>query len=226
MTEKEIRKYIDRLNNKKVQESIFIRPISETIVIGKVWCEQPKENDSISNSSSYRFFFIKNNLGVYVSAVLDMNSDLHWYVIPEERKKGLLTKALKETILPYIFYEREEQRITVKLEIGEKNYANSKNVALKLGFNSLNETQTEFLLKKSEFDWSFENLNEQNSRIGNERIQVLRKRVNYASQILRKVSDELLMAYEDDNELLELSKEVKSHTWKIENLIWEYEQSE
>ncbi|TSE06972.1 GNAT family protein [Aquimarina algiphila] len=226
MTEKEIKKYIDRLNNKKVQESIFIRPINETIVIGKVWCEQPKENDSISNSSSYRFFFIKNNLGVYVSAVLDMNSDLHWYVIPEERKKGLLTKALKETILPYIFYEREEQRITVKLEIGEKNYANSKNVALKLGFNSLNETQTEFLLKKSEFDWSFENLNEQNSRIGNERIQVLRKRVNYASQILRKVSDELLMAYEDDNELLELSKEVKSHTWKIENLIWEYEQSE
>lgn len=226
MTEKQIKKYIDCLNNEKVQESIFIRPISKTIVIGKVWSELPKENDSISNFSSDRFFFIKNNLGVYVSAVLDMNSDLHWYVIPEERKKGLLTKALKETILPYIFYEREEQRITIKLEIGEKNYANSKSVALKLGFNSMNEEQTEFLLKKSEFDWSFENLNEQNSRIGNERIQVLRKRINYASQILRKVSDELLMAYENDNQLLELSKEVKSHTRKIEDLIWEYEQSE
>ncbi len=226
MTEKEIKKYIDRLNNKKGQESIFIRPISETVEIGKVWCELPKINNSISNSSSYRFFFIKNNLGIYVSAVLDMNSDLHWYVLPKERKKGMLTTALKETILPYIFYEREEQRITIKLEIGEENYANSKSVALKLGFNPTNEQQTEFLLRKTEFDWSCENLNEQNSQIGNERVQVLRKRVNYASQILRKVSDELLMAYEDDNELLELSKEVKSHTWKIEDLMWENEKSE
>lgn len=219
-------KYIDILNNKKGQESIFVRPISETVEIGKVWCELPKENDSVSNSSSYRFFFIKNNMGIYVSAVLDMNSDLHWYVIPAERKKGLLTKALKETILPYVFYEREEQRISVKLEIGEENYRNSKSVALNLGFSPTNDEQTEFLLKKSEFDWSFENINEQNSRIGNERIQILRKRVNYASKIIRKVSDELLMAYADDSDLLEMEREIKSFTWKIEDLMRKYEQTE
>lgn len=226
MTEEEIRTYIDLLNNKKEQESIFIRPISETVEIGKIWSELPKENDSVSNFKSNRFFFIKNTLGIYVSAIFDMNSDLHWYVIPEERKKGLLTIALKETILPYLFYEREEQRITVKSEIGEENYANSKKVALKLGFKPTNEEQTEFLIKKDEFDWSFENLNEQNSILGNERIEILKKRVNYASKILKKVSDELLMAYADDNELFELSKKVKKHIWKTEDLMWEYEKAE
>ena len=115
MTEKEIRKYIDRLNNGKSKESIFIRPLSDTVVISKVWSEQPKPTDSIiGNFSSYRFFFIKDNFGKYVGAILDMYSDLHWYISPKHRKKGHLTKALIETVLPYIFYdEREKQRITI-----------------------------------------------------------------------------------------------------------------
>ena len=78
MTDKEIEKYIDHLNNNTGQECVFTRPISETIEVGKVWCEQPNENNSISSSGSYRFFFIKNTLGIYVSAILDMNRDIPW----------------------------------------------------------------------------------------------------------------------------------------------------
>lgn len=228
MTEKEIRKYIDRLNNGKGQESIFTRPISKTVEVSKVWSEQPKITDSIAeNLASYRFFFIKNTLGVYVGAILDMHSDLHWYIVPKQRKNGHLTKALKESVLPHIFYDdREVQRITIQEGIGKENYTNSRNVAIKIGFKSTNEDETEFELNKSDFNWENENLVEQVKSIGNERIELLRKRVNYASKILLKVSDELQIAYDDDKELSEISSKVKSHTWKIEDLMWEYEKKE
>lgn len=228
MTEKEIRKYIDRLNNGKGQESIFTRPISETVEVSKVWSEQPKITDSIvGDFASYKFFFIKNPLGVYVGAILDMYSDLHWYIVPKQRKNGHLTKALKESVLPHIFYdEREVQRITIQEGIGIENYTNSKNVAVKIGFKPTNEDETEFKLNKSDFNWEDENLIEQVKSIGNERIELLRKRVNYASKILLKVSDELQIAYDDDKELSEISSKVKSHTLKIEDLMWEYEKKE
>ena len=47
MTEKEIRKYINRLNAGKANESIFRRQISANVDNAKVWPEQPKMTDAI-----------------------------------------------------------------------------------------------------------------------------------------------------------------------------------
>ena len=224
MTEKEIRKYIYRLNNGKATESIFTRQIGKNVDVAKVWTEQPKITDSIvGNFGSYRFFFIKNEINKYVGAVLDMYQDLHWYIIPKSRKQGYLTKALKESILPYLFYdERERQRITIdKYAIGEKNYLNSKNVALKLGFKAINISETEFELKQSDFNWDDENLIEINSEINSERFKQLRERAFYAFKILYKISDELLMKVNDDKELKEVADEVRKYTWRIEDIEWE-----
>jgi hypothetical protein len=228
MIDKEIRKYINRLNNKKGQESIFTRPLSETVELSKVWSEQPKKTYSIvEDFPSYRFYFIKNTLGIYVGAILDMYSDLHWYIVPKQRKNGYLTKALKESVLPHIFYyNREVQRITIQESIGKENYTNSKNVAIKIGFNSINEDETVFELNKSDFKWENDNLTEHVKSIGNERIELLKKRVNHASNILLKVSDELQIAYDDDDKLSEISFKVKDHVWKIEDLMWKYEKKE
>lgn len=224
MTEREIRKYIDRLNNGKAGELIFTRQISKTVDVAKVWTEQPKMTDNIiGNFGSYRFFFIKNESKEYVGAVLDMYYDLHWYIVPTYRKMGYLTAALKGSILPYIFYdERESQRISIdKSAIGEINYLNSKSVAIKLGFKAINEIETEFELQQADFDWDSENLDEINSEINTERFEVLRKRVFFAYKTLYKISDELLMTVNDDKELKEVVDEVKKYTWKIEDLEWE-----
>ncbi len=222
MTEREIRKYIDRLNNGKASESIFTRKISKNVVVAKVWSEQPKITDDIfENFGSYRFFFIQNEQNEYIGAVLDMSRDLHWYVLPKSRKNGYLTNALKESILPYLFYyERESQRITIdKNSIGEKNYLSSKNLALKVGFKQTNET--EFELDKNEFDWTNENFEEINTEIKPDRIEELKKRIFFAFKTLYKISDELLMSFEDDKELKEIADEVIKYTWKIEDLEWE-----
>lgn len=224
MTEREIRKYINRLNNGKASESIFTRQISEYVDVAMVWSEQPKITDTIiGNFSSNRFFFIKNDLNEYVGAVLDMSNDLHWYIVPKHRKKGHLTNALKESILPYIFYdERETQRLTIDFEmIEEKKYSDSKSVAIKLGFKAINETETEFKLNKTDFNWEYENLNEMNSNIDSDRFEELKKRAFFAYKTLYKISDELLMTVDNDKCLKEVANEVKKYTWKIEDLQWE-----
>jgi hypothetical protein len=221
MTEKEIRKFIVQLNNGKANESIFTRKICKNVDVAKVWSEQPKITDAIiGNYSSYRFFFIKNEINEYVGAVLDMYQDLHWYILPKNRKQGYLTTALKESILPYLFYdERESQRITIdKNAIGENNYLSSKNVALKLGFKPINDCETEFELKQTDFNWDDENLKEINSEINSGRFKQLKKRAFFAFKTLYKISDELLMAVDDDKDLKEVADEVRNYIWKIEDL--------
>lgn len=224
MTSEEIEKYINKLNNKEYEDTIFLRKISKNVDVAKVWSEELKENDNIiGNFSSYRFFFIRNEQNSYVGAILDMGLDLHWYVLPENRKKGYLTNALKNVVLPYLFDEgRESQRITVKkTQMGEENYINSKSVALKIGFKPLNEEESEFEFKQSEFNWNYDEVEEINSELSLERFDLLRKRAFYAYKILYKISDELLMAFDDDKGLNCLADEVKKYTWEIEDIQFE-----
>lgn len=223
MTDKDIQKYIDQLNNRNSSETIFTRSISDTVDVAKVWPEQPKITDDIINFHSYRFFFIKDEKRKYIGAVLDMHKDLHWYIIPNSRKKGYLTKSLKEAIIPYLFNEgRENQRVTIeRFSIGNENYKNSKNVAFNLGFRAINEDETEFNLNESDFDWRNEKLNEKNPEIDSERFEELKKRAFYAYKTLYKISDELTMTVNDDKGLKEVADEVKRFTWRIDDLEWE-----
>lgn len=68
-----------------------------------------------------------------------MKIDLHWIILPEHRKNGYLTNALKEAIIPYLFsvVEREELKISInELEISNKNYEASMRTALNVGFKN------------------------------------------------------------------------------------------
>lgn len=86
-------------------------------------------------SAFYRNFLIKNGAGKYVGIVHDMgDNDLHWYITKVNRKKGYLTNALKNTILPFLAKERNYQKISIsKFETGAY-YNDCKNIALNLGF--------------------------------------------------------------------------------------------
>ncbi len=227
MTGEKIKEYIERLNTENTSETIFIRKISDSVDVAKVWDKEPElNNDRSIISPSYRFFFIRNKDDKYVGAVLDMSSNLHWYVLEEERKKGYLTKALKESIIPYIFYDdyylpRECQRITIERNERVINYKNSRRVAISLGFNPTNEDETEFELKKTDFDWRNENLQEKNRKISSKRFLELRNRLTFSYRQLLKISDELLMSYDDDKDLRELAREVYSYNAKIEDIEWE-----
>jgi len=223
MKDETIQSLINQLNNSSGHASIYTREISNNVDLAKVWLEEPKIDDNIiGNFDSYTFYFIKNETKNYVGAVLDMYQDLHWYIAPKQRKLGHLTKSLFESILPYIFYERDSQRITISSDlIGESNYTNSKSVAIKLGFNPTNINETEFELGKEDFNWEFEKLEEKNKQYNNEVYENLKKRAFYAYKLLHKISDELMMNVNDDRGLYEVANEVKKFTWKIEDIEWE-----
>lgn len=221
MTEQQITEFINRINSNTHQNTIFLRPLSEKVDLAKVWESEPEIDDSLStNLPSYKFFFIKNELQKYVGAVLDMDNDLHAVVLKEERKKGHLSKAMIETILPFIFYDdrnyqRDVQRITIDEGI---NYENSKRVALRLGFEPVDKEESVFELKEVNFDWSNENLNERNRSIADHRISELRRRMVFAYKNLKKISDELLMAFDDDKGLDELAEPLRYFEFKIKDL--------
>lgn len=133
MTTQELNSFINKLNNKKTKQSIYISQLGPNVDFGKVW---PKPvNTTISELDvPYNVYFIKNEEGFYVGCVLDMVNDLHWYIKLKYRKKGYLTKSMKDFILPHLANERNIQAISIDKEIGNKNFEDSKSVACNLGF--------------------------------------------------------------------------------------------
>lgn len=223
MTEKYLKSLIDKLNKNKVDGLIHLRPLSPTVDFAKVWTEKPKPVDEISHPDGpYRFYFIKNIDGLYVATVLDMWSDLHWFVDKKHRQQGHLTKAMKETILFHLLQDREEQRITIdKNQIGEKYFKASENVALTLGF--VKAENNEYILTK--MNYQTENfIYGQNTQLTEERLNELKKKINYLGRSLWVIHSEIEMKLGDTEyaeELKELVDEIKKHTWRLEDAWWE-----
>jgi hypothetical protein len=153
MTEKSIIAILNGLNRNPNYRNCIKHSISKDVELAHIWIEK-----SIYKHSPKTFFLIKKD-NEYVGAVLDMETDLHWVILPQHRRKGYLTTALKKAIIPYLFNntEREELNISInELEIGKENYDNSLSTALKVGFKKVDDTT--FILEQNDFDFSNENL--------------------------------------------------------------------
>lgn len=153
MTEKSIIAIINKLNRYPNYKNCIKHVLSKNVELAHVWI-----NSIFYTNNPQTFFLIKNEIE-YVGAVLDMKTDLHWVIVPKYRKKGYLTTALKDAIIPYLFsiVEREELKISInELAIGKEHFANSLNTALKIGFKKVDNST--FILKENDFDFSNEEL--------------------------------------------------------------------
>jgi len=226
MTNNYLKSLIVKLNNNRTNGLIFLRPLTATVDFGKVWSDQLKPTDEIASPDGpYNFYFIKNNEGTYVAIVLDMCRDLHWFVLSGYRRQGHLTKALKETILYHLFQDRDEQRITVDIHaIGRKNFSASEKVALSLGFNkTLDDDNSEYILSKDKYQTASFTLG-QNTEISEERMEEIKKQINYISRSLWLVQTEIEMklgASSYTRELIELKDKIRKHTWRFEDTWFE-----
>jgi hypothetical protein len=120
MTNESIEGYIDALNRNEFSEHIFRSILSDTVDYAKVWTDEPRGN--VVNEGSYNFYFIKNNVGVYVAAVLDMYSDLHVFVKKEYRKKGILSAAMNNVILPHLSNTGRDKQVVTFEDPNVGNY--------------------------------------------------------------------------------------------------------
>lgn len=214
---------IYKLNRNKTGGLILLRPLSETVDFGKVWTEKPKPtNKFVSNSGPYKFYFIKNNQGTYIASILDMGRDLHWYVLPSYRGKGHLSKALKETVLYHLFQERDEQRITIdESAIGLNNFLASEKVALMLGFKKFkDDNKPAYILKKNKYQTN-NYLSGQNTILTTERIEELKRQINFISNSLWLVQTEIEMKLGETDmseELIELKNKIRNQIWRLDDI--------
>ncbi|UFH34432.1 GNAT family N-acetyltransferase [Flavobacterium acetivorans] len=180
MSEESIISIINILNRNPNYKNCIKHLISKNVDFAHIWIE----NSRLKHSPK-PFFLIKKDTK-YVGAVLDMKIDLHWVILPEHRKNGYLTTALKEAIIPYLFsvVEREELKISINgLEIGNENYDNSLSTALKVGFKKVDDTT--YILEERDFDFSNEELDIKYKGLADDEIEGICKELN---AIAKKVS--------------------------------------
>ncbi|MFC4686930.1 hypothetical protein ACFO4P_08280 [Epilithonimonas pallida] len=223
MTDQSLQSLIDNLNSGNTGSYlIFRRPLSQYVDFAKIWLEKPTEDDSVTSSDGPdHFYLIKNNEGFFVAIVYDMRRDLHWFVLPQYRGKGHLTKSMKSTIIPHLFLSRDQQRITIdEMQIGSLNFKASQKVALVLGF--IKSEEEDYILLKDHSSNENSNAGE-NSEITPERLGELRKQINFLARSLWAIETEIEMGYgktEYSEELQQLVWQIKNHTWKIEDFWW------
>jgi hypothetical protein len=182
MTDKHIIQLINKLNRFPNHKECVKVGIGKNVELAHIWYQSGFSDSHVP----YTYFLIKDNNDKYIGAVLDMTHDLHWVVLPKHRKKGHLSQALRNIILPYLLEEtdRFEQKITIKRnEIGETNYQNSLRVALKVGFKQIDEENLVFdynSLDEDEYqlDFQYKGLSEVEFNNCINQLQKLAKQIN------------------------------------------------
>jgi hypothetical protein len=125
MTNETIEKHIDEMNEGKYQGKDLGKNVVRT--------EIPREWEFYP----YEFFFIRNESGVYVAALLEMGvHDFHVFTKGEHRRKGYIFRAMNDKILPYL----KKDGIRVQ---GVTYCDESKGLILKLGFRIIDESRAE-----------------------------------------------------------------------------------
>lgn len=196
MTDGQIRNYIVKLNQNKIDKNlIFLKKISPQVDYAYVWERMPKELEN-NEQWPYKFYFIKNTDEKYVAAILDTGSrNLYWYVLAKFRKQGFIVKAMKNIILEHLFESREEQFITINPKNGSENLA-SQRVAELLGFKPVANSK-----RKNEYSLKYQKTIHKpigiNYKIGKERIDEIMNIVKSLAVRLRMIHSELLQAYGD-----------------------------
>jgi len=96
---------------------------------------------------THAFYLIKNKKEIYIGAVYEMWTDLHWVVAPKYRRKGILLQPMREVIIPELFKNRSKITISISHELEDAFFEASEKLALKIGFAKYEEDSEEVRYK-------------------------------------------------------------------------------
>jgi len=222
MTDLQLESLIDSLNNHTAGELIFLTPLSPLVEYGKVWSMKPYP--TLASYAPRKIYCIKNNVGIYVAAVMDADSNLYWLVSKKYRRQGHLPKALQDIILPHIFQYRKEQRVTINEQFLDKgSFTASVKIAVKAGFVKIsNESGVSTFLAHNTGKPIDKNFKEPgNTAISKERIIALKKQINFISQSLLLVQTEIEIkrgVSKYSEKLKELSNDIYKNMDRLDNI--------
>ncbi|MBS7565532.1 hypothetical protein KHS38_14055 [Mucilaginibacter sp. Bleaf8] len=227
MTDKAIQEIIDHFNRKNSQAYIAAHPIGENVEYGVVW--KDIDFNKLGDVSPYRFYFIKNKKGKCIGAVLDMNMDLHWYIVPAARKKGFLTNALIQFILPHLSKIRKEQIITInRSDIGDDNFEASLKTANLAGFKMVGEKGDKIVCSQKLFKYKKTMLRERFVGISYEQMVKQREKMNVVIGNLWQIKAEVEMKLGKSKLTRELDRYIDKlelyRGLKLDDAVYDFEQ--
>jgi len=211
------------LNQKRLALKYFTKDIGNNVEVIKVW-----GLEDVNGIKPNTFFLIKNSVE-YVSAILIMSSDLHWFTLPKYRQKSFLSIALKSCILPYLFdvLEFEEQRITInKSEIGIDNYNSSVKLALNIGFKKIDDSN--FVIKNSNVTTSYAYKNIVSKGLNIKEVASINEELSSIAKRLKQINTQITFAYNVNMEdytnasLEELSTKVEFNKLVLSDIVEDF----
>lgn len=134
MSDDTIRDLLRKLNSGKGKNIVYRNSIGGNVEIAKVWIWKGREY----LYKNQDFFLIRNEGGKYVAAIYGKNK-FHWYSLFEERRKGYLSNALRNYVIPFLWginrHPIEEPfEISINRGVGPRNFDSSLALAKSIGF--------------------------------------------------------------------------------------------
>lgn len=121
--------------NSDQRNGFYLETLSESVDFGIFdSIIESKATYGKAPNRNYHFYLVKDDTGKYIAAVYVMSEDMHWVVLPENRRKGVLIKPLTEVIIPHLFNEQDEIKISIDRQLGDEHFEASDRIALKAGF--------------------------------------------------------------------------------------------
>jgi GNAT superfamily N-acetyltransferase len=206
MTDQQLESIIDRLNAGD-RGCAFLRPLLNNVDYGKVWLHDPDGGKRTAHG--YGCFAIRNESGVYIGAVLEMGEekDLHAFVKPKHRRKGVMTAALCEVVLPFLKSEGRSEHTVSLLSIEGIRLAEKLEFDCDPKFHTARIDLTRF--PSVDFTaW-------EPTPIDDQRLLAIHRAMSTVSQVLDQTADEIEVAHTVESPLVPV---IREHAEKVADL--------
>jgi hypothetical protein len=178
--------------------------IAEDIFFGKVWHNLPWKNQTEFKGD--KFYFINRPDFGFVGVVEAFDADLHAYLKPRLRGFGIMSGALKDTILPHTFWynKADEQRITIDKTLQGNNFEKVQQSALLAGFklkSVLADSLYEYIAFKNDFA-EFKFREKDNKFISEKEFHFLHNRINSINAQLQYMKERYEILFNEDDAIV------------------------
>jgi len=185
-----IKRILDDRNKNKFAGILITRRLSEKVQLAKIWAAPLSPDENIPPIQAYLVQKEKQ----YIGLVIEEDEGPYAFMRPAFRKKGFMSNALRQVILPHMLQQKPLLRLYLSAaKLGSDRQLNfAKKLALSVGFELLKEEPGSLRLvldasrlKEHVF------IKGENERLPKERLNALKKQIRYAASVLSMVQTEL-----------------------------------
>lgn len=220
MSNDQLEKLIEELNASPRSPKFLLAKISENVFLGNVWHSLPWTETSYQYFGE-NFYFIQMWNSLYVGVVEASISEMHVFLEPEFRNIGLMSKTLREVIIPHMFHRSDtnQLRITIDADFHGEKFEKVERSAQLAGFKAKKEVGDKIFeytayrkdFKQFHFSGEKEQLNIENE------FSFLHERINSINAQLQYMKERFEILFEEDESLISNIKN------KVERFEYEYD---